>query len=1097
MRTSPRAGAISPVFALAALLALVPAWAPFAAAQSPPVPAVQAAGAPPALSPSAIAAVRFPAYSPEGAPAVSPVDFDIRPPALAAAEYAYFRFDPAGAWIPFDRPLRLSAAPGEERAFRLETRVEGPAGARDASFGYRVDKRPPQPPRASPDPGLYRSPLLVLLAAEEGARLRYALLDQGTANPVFYLYDPARPPRLEPPAKGSATRVLVAYAEDSAGNRGAVRSFTYRLAERALAFDPPPPAAPAPAPVVDALAALGEAEIQAGSGRTSLILRAPEGLSLFAAVDPPDPLAPEAYAALPFVDGAYRLEMAVPYGFATSAKVHLALAEEGVLKVRAAAVELAMANAAQPYAPPPAPGEPYLVPGAPGGPSFLCFPNYPADLYVSLSPHAAPGAASSSTPAVRAAFEPYRAPLVLAAGTGSVELRYYGLGPGGRTETRSRVFPRAPALPEPRPVGVSDGALLSAAARLKASGPGVLRYELGRDGAQPKEPGASSPELAGELLVDCPAGEDHGFTLRSRAFSGDQPEAAAGEGGILSFRIDRRPPEAPRLLEAPPSHASESVGISLEAGEGLIFASISEDGAEGPFLPVSAPIVLSGSLERPVSYRVRAYARDEAGNASSRLETEPIIVDRATLYVEAGAPEGGDGTPERPLSSLEAAIRAAGTQGRRLLLLRGNFALAAPLRLHEPLEIRGGHGADWTRVPGLRSRIQLPAAPAGASQASLTVQGDSLRLSSLELVRTGGIGLPAAAGKESSATMLALEGATLRLEDCLLEGATKGDLRLLFLDYSRLEALGCEFSLLDARAGIAIAGRGGAIALSSSLIHGDAEVGYFTAIDLEGGYLAANDSRFAGRAELGASLLSLRSVRLEAARCLLEAKGGDGFLRLGRFESVSGYLASCRAVVDWSGDAVLFETVGFGPAFVHASVTASGGRFRFFDATGSAPVVRNSLLAAPAFSGSTLLRSSAAPLPGDLAANALSGFDSLVQGALELKSLKSLNAFNAVSLAFARKPNLEESPERSYAAAMKGLPRLSSSSACLGAGLPLAVAAGNQAAATLARGPGALPGVEAPPSTPLLIALARDFNGAARPDGKSGDPDIGADELSE
>ena len=59
-----------------------------------------------------------------------------------------------GPWVPFREALTLSAAPCEEREYRVIVRADSDAGEIDRrEVWIRIDKKPPAPPRLSPEPG--------------------------------------------------------------------------------------------------------------------------------------------------------------------------------------------------------------------------------------------------------------------------------------------------------------------------------------------------------------------------------------------------------------------------------------------------------------------------------------------------------------------------------------------------------------------------------------------------------------------------------------------------------------------------------------------------------------------------------------------------------------------------------------------------------------------------------------------------------------------------------------------------------------------------------------------------------------------------------
>ena len=988
----------------------------------------------------------FPLYQPEAAPAVSRSDFGLLPPSEPGAA-AYFRFGPEAPWTLFDRPLRLGAAPREDRAYGLEVAVEGPGGRRETAYRFRIDKLPPAPPRASPSQGVLREAVAVSLSAEAGSSLRCALLGPGSAELVFEPYDPSRRPVLRPPASGTETVVLLAYAVDEAGNGGEPSRFVYRLAASGLGVAEPPAQAPRLPPRADPLPELAATLVAQEAGRSVVSVEAPESAAVLAAVNPRDPLADAAaYAPLQRSGGKALLVLECPYGYSGEARVHLAVQDSSGLRARSEALFVPLAHRPEAARVPAPPEGPSLIAGPPGSGALVAFPAADGELYVSMA----------GSP-----FRPYSQPLSLPPGEGSVELRWYGVSAGGKSETASALLKRPAAIPDIGVLGAPSGAATREAVRLRPSGPGTLRYELSSDGSVPPEPGPASPLLGQGLLVECPEGEERSYAFRFRPFAGEAPDAPAGEGGLLAFALDRRPPPAPRLDLDVSSYASSALEIGFADSGGRVYASVSEEGREEPFMPVEGRLSLPGSDRGPVEYRIRAYALDEAGNRSAEMEPRRFLVDKTTIYADSAAGAAGDGSPDRPYRSLEDAIGASLSSGRSLVRLRGKFALGRPLRLGSRLVLSGGYGPAWERLAGERALVDLLPSAFEEGGPAILVEGGSLSLEGVEL----------AAALEGSGVLVSLSGASLNLEGSRLRGRARGDLVLVEASASRIRVSASTLGLEEARSGAALVAADSEAAFSGSKLSAAEGLRYFSGLDLERGSLLLEDSVLSSRAALGSSLLSLKDAELRAERCLFEGKGGSGFFLLGRLADCRGLVANSRAEISWDGDVTLFELSGVPPAFVHDSFILDGrpGASRFFDAKGRVPRIRNSILQAPA-GGAVLLRSTEAPLPGDLAANCLWGFDDLVAGSLAIRGpagLAALNALNVGDAALAAKPNIEEAPASTFGEPLKGIPRLRAGSACVDGALPLE-------------------GFEA------------DFRGGYRPGPAGpGAPDIGADEFRE
>ncbi|HPB66018.1 MAG TPA: hypothetical protein PLW80_05620, partial [Spirochaetales bacterium] len=72
------------------------------------------------------------------------------PATLSAGARAAYRFSGQEAWLPFDRPLYLSAFPGEERHYSIE--FGNPRSPSPTTLSYAIDLRPPEPPTVQPQP---------------------------------------------------------------------------------------------------------------------------------------------------------------------------------------------------------------------------------------------------------------------------------------------------------------------------------------------------------------------------------------------------------------------------------------------------------------------------------------------------------------------------------------------------------------------------------------------------------------------------------------------------------------------------------------------------------------------------------------------------------------------------------------------------------------------------------------------------------------------------------------------------------------------------------------------------------------------------------
>lgn len=945
-----------------------------------------------------------------------------------------FRFLPDGQSIPFDRSLVLSAAPGETRAYLLRSSANQATLDSAPVSGYVIDKTRPGAPRAEPGTGLYSVAQRPALSAEDGADIFWALVGPAGAASSFARYGEDSRPTLSPPTSGTLTYTLLAYAVDQAGNRGYPARYVFRLAEPGL-----PAAAPQPDSwAISPDATIPKPDLDPGRGFTEIRMAIPPEATLLLDVDPDSPpqslddferIAPEG--------GLARLRLPCPYGWSDDLSIYYGILRDGVATYNPAPLIVRIVNPADEVPLPAAPEAPILVADPAGRGAFAVFPSYDGSLFASVD-----GASSV----------PYSAPIALPGAKRSVKVSWYGQDDSGqRSVDRSITFTLPEALPDVELAGVAEGAILGGDVTLKPKAKATLRYEIRLDGSLPPEPGTASPLLGDALALTCPPGEERAIVLRYRPFSGD----SGGEGRIIRFTLDRKPPEAPHPTEAPSAYSDKPASLSLATGLGGkdVFASVSVDGAAGPFAPVTAPLSFAGSDLGPVSYIVRAYGVDAAGNRSAEMKSLSFVVDRSTVYVAEDGSDRGDGTPDRPYKSLDLALSIAVRSGKRSVHIRGALDMRAPIRSSSDIALLGGFDAKWSKDSAARAvvRVAMPRGGTAFSQA-----GGTLLLRRLDISSD-------AAGP---GPLFAVSGATLSLDDSSVSAGTEGDLLLVSAQKSRIYVNGSRIAASRAMACTAFSSDASDIAVSNSSVACAAGVRIFGAFDMDGGGLSLRESLLESRADLGLNLLSLRSSSLLVDRCLITAESGSGFLRLGSLKAVRGEVKNSKVLVSWKGPGTLFEISGGGPAFRHDTIVAGSekGGLRFFDWRGEAPQLWNSIFECSG-AGSELLRSDSVPGPGAIVADCVWGFDLLLSGALQTADLASLNALNAGSVLYSSKPIVSEPPERTFSAPLKSQAPLRTGSACVDGALP------------------------------LESGYETDFSGHRRPGPGKASPDIGADEL--
>jgi len=552
------------------------------------------------------------------------------------------------------------------------------------------------------------------------------------------------------------------------------------------------------------------------------------------------------------------------------------------------------------------------------------------------------------------------------------------------------------------------------------------------------------------LLVSCPPGEERQIAIRYRPFSGDSP----GEGKILRFSIDRKAPEPPKPAELPPSYTERSRSVSIEAGAGssAVYVSVSADGKSSGFAPASGPIQLPGAESGPVSYVIRAYGVDAAGNKSAEMKPISLVVDRSSVYAADDGPERGDGTPDRPFRNLDEAIAAALASGKRSVNLRGSLELRSPVISTRQIDIVGGFGERWLRDPEARSTLRIAVS---GTASPFSQKGSALAFRNVDI----------RSARQGEAPLVSAAEASLLIDNCSIEIEGDGDAILISSRSSTVGVARSRISSSRAMSFTAFECESSALTVEDSTIIAASGTRVFCAFDLKRGSLSLKGTLIESYADIALNMISMKDASIAMDGCLARADSGSGFLRIGTFSGASGEIRNSKILVSWNGSGTLFEISGKGPDFRHDTVIADSqrGRIRFFDIGGGFPQLWNSIFACTK-GGGELIVSSSVPRPGSIAANCVWGFERMIAGASDLRSLAELNALNGSAAPFSSRPNVSEPPSETFASSVKSLAPLNTASACIDAAIPL-------------DGP----------------AHASDFRGLPRP-APGTLPDIGADE---
>jgi hypothetical protein len=972
-------------------------------------------------------------------------DFVLYPPERGRSS---FRFLPDGDTVAFDRSLVLTAAPGERRVYYLQSGSDEDIASGDAPIAaYVVNKTRPSAPRAAPDSGLYSSPLEPVLSAEEGATIYWTLVGPQGAIAPFSELKPDSRPKLSPPASGSVTYSLLAYAQGSTGSRSYPTTFVYRMTE---------PKLPAAAPAAETARlsrdpSLIKPSVESSKGFALVKAKLSPGATLLVSfAEDSEPASLDDFERIEADEsGAASLRIGCPYAWSGDIKLYYGELREGISRYSPEPLIIRLSYPADEKPLPAIPASPVLAADPRGRASFLSFPAYDGDVYVSVG----------NAKALR-----YEAPVALPKDQEKVLVSWYGEdGDGRKSPSRSRSFDLPLSVPDIDLSGIVEGATIGADVVLKpavataAAGKAVLRYELTLDGSLPPEPSASSPLFGDSLAVSCPAGEERAVVLRYRSFASGVAGvagAAAGEGRVLRFYLDKKPPEPPRFRDTPSAYSDKSASLELLPGTGGkdVYASVATEGGSAPFLPVASPLVLTGSESGPVNYVVRAYDVDAAGNKSPEMRSFSIVVDRSSVYAAEDGSDKGDGSPDRPYKSLDLALAAAARGGKRSVNIRGSLEMRRPVRFASEIGLVGGFNSSWGKDSSSRATVRINLAQ---GQTAFTQTGGSLSLRRVGIVAEAAPSVP----------LFALADASLFASDSGFAVASDGDFVLVSALRSKVAFSGSRIDAAKAMAFTAFSSDRSEITVASSSIIASQGVRVFGAFDMDGGSLALRESLVESGSDLGLNMLALRSSSLSVDRSLLKAQGGSGFLRIGSFKAVSGEIKNSKVIVEWKGPGTLFETQGAAPALRHDTISAgSTGALRFFDSRGTPPQVWNSILDCSS-PGSELLRSDSVPAAGSLVADCVWGFEKLVSGSASIDSLQSLNALNALNALYSSRPIVSEPPEASFAAPLKSQAPLRRGSLCIDAALP------------------------------IESGYGLDFGGRPRPAPGKSEPDIGADEF--
>jgi len=572
-----------------------------------------------------------------------------------------------GPWIPLRGPLELTAAPGEQRDYRIIVRADsaggGPSERRELS--YRIDRRVPTAPSVQPEAGTYWDPVSVRFEASPGSTVYYSVQGDVVRNPLTW--DGKDVPIGAQDEK--AEYVVQAYAVSAAGNRSGIVTARYVVDARA--------------PVLDLLSPVpgtfANAQAVAVTFRNLRWVRY--------TVDGSDPAA----GGIPYtgpvtidrqgtttvrVAGAprsgrravLRREAIVTYTPAGGSGLRLDT-ENGTYTAGISPTVLSSPGGSLYYtlwektpseSDQPAAGQ-IPVSSRTGGPSPIALrlralsdsdqwgPEYRYFYFVGQGTPAAPAL-------VLSAAEPLRAPAraqVTGPEDALVSITVDGQKPDARQPASSSwvdIDPKAGAQAVVvRAVSVDGAGLQSPVLerRLAAaggSGPapapaftfgagpirgtavlspaqvakGQLVYELTSDGTEPPMPGPGSPQLSAPVNVSVPFGMSRTFKARTAVL--DESGGVLSVSAAVSVSVNRKPPDQPTLSPPPGATLDESTAVSLASSAKVYFSLTSDGATPADPDPASSPsnpfIALPGVEGSVVTYRLKLVAVDESGNST-------------------------------------------------------------------------------------------------------------------------------------------------------------------------------------------------------------------------------------------------------------------------------------------------------------------------------------------------------------------------------------------------------------------------------------------------------------------------------------------------
>ncbi len=911
------------------------------------------------------------------------------PDSLASAYPIRYRFSQKDEWKAFDRPIYLSAFPGELRQYNLEFFLSG--SEQVVKLAYNIDKQAPEPPLFGIPSGDAGNSVTILLDSKEDIFLSI------NGGP-FSVYDKKNPPVFEAAASHSSIIHAEAYSMDVYGNCSRSVSTNYRLFPEN--FKPSFPFSLASSGwniMVQDKAEDLSARLTDANGYLLLEVSCAFGTFPAAAVNAVNPF--ETVSAFSELSGSNtgKVTIAYPWGYENEITVHYGYRNGNTLVVarEPLRVKPAFSQAAS-IGPPSKPPAPLL---RSSGESILVdWPQSPWQMMYSLD---------------GTNFKAFSKPVNLPAAEAKNKLFYYASGSDkASSEVSSVELPAMADLSVPELLGLDNGATYGPSLYFKPATDKKLRYELVTGEEVPPALNADSQILddKGLKLIGKP-GRVVNYALRLGAVSdmaGLTPES------LYFFSVDREAPPLPSLKNSPDSYLDDDFILEFEKQDGTIYVSVSEDG-NGSFVPYKSPITINGSKDRNTRYIVRAYSEDEFGNRSREITPLKFMIDPSSVYVDSNGRKGAAGTPKDPMPGLEDALVLAQRLGKRFIKLRGQFLPEKSMDVYSSLSIYGGFDNEWKENPNEKASIKS----AVAGNFLFVAENSSLDLRNLDIITM----LESSKGVLSSINgNIALKNVSMSLSGGIEKTAIKALSSKIVIEDS--------FVFLDSMfTARAIDAADTVAKLKNCSISAASKLGMFEAINMNRGTAEISGLRIEAEPSLASSVLSAHSSVIKIGSSFLLLKGKQASQRI--FAVQDSKLDVNSVYLDMNTDAFSEAISVLRNSHVnllHLTAMINAPKLVFINLSASGLTLANSIV----ISGGTesvLIRADSPLPPAAVSANCLWGFTTFLDGKSYAAPIKSIELLNRTA-----KPDIAsflESPSRTFGSTEKGIRRLSISSLCV------------------------------------------------------------------